>query len=419
MTNPTAINKQTGERVELVDGAWKPIIGKVQTFARNFFPGVAENAANVPFALASSYAEAASGFPFGLGPNAESGELAGDVIASLGPDKDEIMAAAQVAGERAGQVRNLSGVPPATFPQALQNQQQISQRANNANPTAAAVGDIGADVASLLAVRAPGSKQRALWDMNQAHAVRLLDSARSAPVTSLTPAAKNLKQFFGTELSSSPLFATLKRGATKMGEAGIDGMILGVMNRQDPLETAALGAGAQAGTSLLMSTLTGFKGTGSWGTRLALEATSIMAILQVGRSLVPGEDASPVSDFGAAIDKIVPAAILGVFGTIAGGGRATGTQTFQKLREVAPALVESSQTAVRGISLDLINGMFADERAQKAVEKLSKNPNAFGPTVGRKIERAISNNQDLTKVLDSLEKSNKVFREKMNNINAL
>lgn len=417
MSNPTAINPNTGERMEYANGGWRRIVGKLETAVRNVSGGILENAANVPTQLLGSFVEGSMGLGNNFGEQRVDPQLMGDAVASMGPRKDEILAGAQMLGEKVAQHDTGSDLPISTFKEATQNQQQISQAAAEQNPVTNAASNIGADVASLLAVRQPGSKSRAIWDMNQAHAVRLLDDAAKAQTTQLLPAAKNLKQFFGSELSSSPLFASLQRGATKAGEAGLDGLILGVMNSQDPYQTAAIGAGSQAGSSLLASMLTGFKGTGSWGTRLALEAASIMAVLQVGRSLVPGEDASPISDFGAAFDKIVPAAVLGIFGSLAGGGRLTGTQSFQKLREVAPALIETTQSGVRGISLDLLNGMFADTRAQAVMEKLAKDPNAFGPTVGRRIERAISTgDSDLSKVLDNLESSSRQFRTQVSEL---
>lgn len=419
MPNITGTDRN-GNPVEFVDGSWRPVISKGMTAARNIIGGLGSNLANIPLNYVSSFVNGASRFnPNFNGENVlpftENGPL-GDMVASMGPSEDQVLAGVQVGAERAAQLATGSDVPVTPFRQAEQQQAETSRIAQEQNPMTFLASQLGTDVATLLAIRAPGSRSRAIWDMNQAHAVRLLDSARKAPVTGLAPAAKNLKDFLGSSLSSSPLFATMQRGATKAAESGLDGMILGVMNRQDPYETLALGAGAQAGSSLLMSTLTGFSGTGSWGTRLALEAASIMAIMQVGRSLMPGEDGSPISDFGAAFDKIVPAAVLGMFGAMAGGGRLTGTKSFQELRNMAPALIESAQTAVRGLSLETINGLFADDRSQKVLERLARDPGAFGPTVGRRVERAISTNQNLRDVLDQLESTSREFRERLSEL---
>lgn len=410
MPNITGTDRN-GNPVEFVDGSWRPIISQGMTAARNVIGGLGSNLANIPLGYLSSFVEGAGGF----NPRFNNQQM-GDVVGSMGPTDEQVLAGVQVGAEKAAQLATGSELPVTPFREATQQQEETSRIAQEQNPMTFLASELGTDVATLLAIRAPGSKSRAIWDMNQAHAVRLLDSARNAPVTGLAPAAKSLKSFFGSELATSPLFATLQRGATKAAEAGLDGMILGVMNRQDPFETMALGAGAQAGSSLLMSTLTGFKGTGSWGTRLALEAASIMAIMQVGRSLTPGQDGSPISDFGAAFDKIVPAAILGMFGTVAGGGRLTGTQTFERVRDIAPALIESAQTAVRGLSLDMINGLFADDRSQKVLERLARDPGAFGPTVGRRIERAITTNQNLSNVLDDLEESSRDFRQRLSEL---
>jgi len=408
---------RNGNPVEFVNGSWRPIISRTATAARNFGSKTLQNLANLPLSYLSSFTEAGLGIGDMMGREGPNAGMMGDTVASMGPTQNQILAGTQMLGEKAAQVATGSDMPISTFQQAQQNQQQTSDIAAEQNPFTDAASNIGADVAGLLAVRQPGSRSRAIWDMNQAHATRLLEAARTAPQTQLLPAAKNFKQFFGSSLSSSPLFSSLTRGATKAGEAGIDAMILAAMNSQDPTETAAIGAGAQAGSSLLASMLTGFSGTGSWGTRLALEAASVMAILQVGRSLTLGEDGSPIEDFGAAFDKIVAGAALGIFGSLAGGGRLTGTRAFQGVRDLAPEMIEMAQSGMRGISLDLINGMFADPRSQLVMERLAKDPNAFGPTVGRRIERAIrTGNSDLSGVLDSLENSSAQFRNQLNEL---
>lgn len=398
----TYVNPQTGQRIRWNGSAWEDVPQNTQssgeTFTRRASSGILQNAMQMPLNYLGSYVDAF----IGTGGMRQNGvEGAGEAVRGLAPSQDQIMGGAQMVGERAAQAMTGSDIQPATFQQATANQQAISQQGQEQNPVASVGGDITADVASLMGIRAPGSRSRAMMDFNQARGIRVLNHMAERGTTS--PAAKSFRDLFLTSFSNSPLAATFTRGMTKGAEAGVDGLLLGAMNNQDPVETAAIGAGAQLGGSALLSMLTGFKGAGSLPTRLALEAAGLLAIIQVGRSVIPGEDASVVEDAGSAFDKIVAGALLGVGAGLGGAGRVTGTKAFERSRELLPVAAEMAQTFQRGLSLSALNRMFADDRVEPVLNALVSDPTTFGPTATRRIRRAISNPDiDLSETLDSL-----------------
>lgn len=407
---PTATNPQTGEKVELINGKWVPIgqttpqqmqpppsRGEVAT--RNLSSGFLQNLAQIPANYLGSFVDA-------FHPDANQGQVsAGDIIAGgLPPSQSQILGAGQVLGERAGQMMTGSDIPVSTMQQATQNQQQITDAGAEAYPITNAASDIGADVATLAAGRMPMSRNRALFDVNQAHGIRTLVDLQKTQTSQMAPAAKSVWGALRSSFGNSPLVASISRGGTKAAESAFDGFILGALNNQDPLQTAAIGAGAQASGSLMLSMLTGFSGAGSIGTRFAITAASAATLMQVARSLTPGDDSSSiVGDIGFSVDKILWGIGFGLASAVGGAGRLTGTKSFQKWRSLLPEIVETTQTMQRGISLGALNNWLADDRVEPILNELARDPMAFGSRAARRIDRAITNsNVDLSETIDGL-----------------
>ena len=388
------------------------------SFIRAAASKIAENAGNFPAAMAGGYVDAAMNpNPFAERRGPAPSVSYGDVVSQMAPDSDQILANVQRGGEMASNIASFSRAPISTREEALANQQRITQQNQANNPFAAGAGDVAGDVASLLFFRAPMAKNRAALDSAQAYGIRALEKVRKATEGDLTPAAKTFSELFGRGFANSPMAATLTRGTTKAAEAGIDGLMLGVMNRQDPIETASIGIGSQIGASLMLSTLTGFKGTGSPATRLAIAAAGTMGIIQALRVMTPIDEASPVTDLQAAYPKLIAGTFLGLAVGIIGGGRLSGTKVFEGSRELLPVLADNIQTAVRGLSLDTINKWMADPRIETTLTALSRDPDTFGAAAGRRIERAITNgNIDLSNTLDELSRNTR-FRQTLESLN--
>lgn len=394
----TAINPQTGERVQLVNGQWKPIQSAPsggEAFTRNASSGLLQNVAQVPMNYLRSVIDAT-----GVGPEGTGQAVAG----GLTPAQDQILGAGQVAGEKAAQMVTGSQLPVSTMQQATQNQAQITQAGREAHPIMSTAGDITGDVAMLAGGRAPASGQRAMQDFTQARGVRLLEEIATSQAGRTSPAARSWGEAVTTAFAKSPLFASVTRGTTKAAEAGLDGMALGLLNEQDPVQTAAIGAGAQVGGSLMLSALTGTTGKGNLGLRLAMGAAGIAGLLQFGRSMTPGEDSASVpQDIATGIDKIVWGVGFGLAAALGGGGRITGTRAFEKYRKLLPTVAETTQTLQRGVSLSALNRWLADDRVEPVMRTLAEDPMAFGSRAARRIERAITNpDVDLTETLDGL-----------------
>lgn len=416
-------NPETGEVVEFSNGNWVPVPAspKGQSADMSFFRAMSgkllENVGNIPAAMAGGVVDAAMNpNPFAQRKGPAPGVSYGDVVSQMAPSSDQIFAQAQRAGEKAAQIATGSDMPISTTPQALANQQRITQQNQQNNPFWSGAGEVAGDIGTLLSFRAPMAKNRAALDHAQSAGVRALEQARVASQGNVTPAANSFKELFGNGFARSPFAASITRGTTKAAEAGFDGLMLGIMDRQDPIETAAIGAGTQVGSSLMLSALTGFKGTGSPSTRLAIAAAGTMGVLQVLRIMTPMDEASPVADLQAAFPKIVATTLLGLGMGVMGGGRVTGTKAFEGSRNLLPVLMDQAQTAVRGISLETLNGWMADPRIEPTLNALISDPDTFGPAAGRRIERAITHgNISLSNTLDELSR-NPRFRNTMESL---
>ena len=384
------------------------------SFIRAAASKIAENAGNFPAAMAGGYVDAAMNpNPFaerrGPAPNVSYGDL----VSQMSPDSDQILANVQRGGEVASNIANFSRAPISTREEALANQQRITQQNQANNPFATGAGDVAGDVASLLFFRAPMAKNRAALDYAQASGLRALNAMKEGVGT---PAAKSFSELFLKGFSNSPLAATLTRGATKAGEAGVDGLMLGVMNRKDPVESAAIGAGSQVGASMLMSAVTGFKGSGSPSTRLMIAAGGTVAALQTLRVLTPMDAESPVTDLQKAFPKILAASAIGLASGVM-FGRITGTKAYESARDLMPVIADQASTALRGITLERLTEWMADPRIETTLSALARDPDAFGPAAGRRIERAVTNGSiNLSNTLDELSRNTR-FRQTLESLN--
>jgi len=418
MTSLTATNKETGEKMQLVAGAWVPMQQSSQSgpmsFIRSMAGKLTENVGNIPAAIGGSYVDAAMNpNPFAEKRGPAPGVSFGDAVSQSAPSSDQIFADVQRGAETASKLANYSRVPISTREEALANQQGITRQNQANHPFLTGAGDVAGDVGTLMTFRAPMAKNRAALDYAQASGVRTLNSMQEAVGT---PAAQSFSELFLKGFANSPLAASLTRGTTKATEAGIDAIMLGVMNRKDPVESAAIGAGSQIGASMLMSTLTGFKGTGSPATRLMIAAGGTVAALQTLRVLTPLDAASPVTDLQTAFPKILGATALGLAAGVM-GGRVTGTKAYERARDLMPAFADQTSTALRGLSLERLTEWMADPRIETTLTALARDPDTFGAAAGRRIERAITNgNMNLSSTIDELSR-NKRFRQQLESLN--
>jgi hypothetical protein len=89
---------------------------------------------------------------------------------------------------------------------------------------------------------------------------------------------------------------------------------------------------------------------------------------------------------------------------VAGTGRLTS--------KAMPVFADQFTAAFRSGTISVINDMQQDPAAQRIVQRLSVDPNYFGPTAGRRLERAFRNpNISISGVIDDLMEQ-KAFRQK-------
>lgn len=206
---------------------------------------------------------------------------------------------------------------------------------------------------------------------------------------------------FGKDIARS-----LSRGGVKVGEASLEGAVLGSLKDEDPRTRIAAAAGAQAAGSLGL-----YMATHPVKALLPTVATATVAH-QILQAVGPGErNIFEALDFG--IDKVIIAFAAGAAGSLTGMGRVTG-RAGQKVPEMLDAL-----TAVpRGATQSLIMEALGDPTVERVVEEMSTNPDFFSPEARRRLGRAMQDGRrSVRRTIDELSKG-RAFREQLEELDA-
>lgn len=313
------------------------------------------------------------------------------------PTANDVFAGAQMTGEAAGALRTGDFSQFTGFEGAQQQQSDISQQQREQRPITAGTGRVLGSAASLLAGRAPLARA--------ARDARLSGRAATSASTNLSPGTRKL---FSDILSSSPM-QKLSRGLGRAGETGIEGATLSILEGGDPLEVAAYGAGGQAAGSLA---LTLFPPTRKGLVNFAATTAGLAALARLGQEFSPGGN-NIFEAIDTAFDKTKYALIGGLLSGVAGAGRIRSGSFADNL----PVAAEAITAIPRGAALSFINDVVSeqergDNTTLSVMDRLSTDPDYFGPAARRRIEVAMrSGKKSVSKEIERLMKNRK-FRQK-------
>ncbi len=208
--------------------------------------------------------------------------------------------------------------------------------------------------------------------------------------------------------------STLMNRLGRVGETGLEGFTLAALNGQaDPLETAAYAAGTQAAGSVLLGGMTGLLSGGPTkaGTKLAISAVAIGAMMQIFKAATPAGNESPVevlSSLDAGFNKVALGLAAGVVSGAAGMGRVTNRFPVTALPQVADMITSMPRAA----TLSVLTQILEDPAAEAVVNKISTDPGYFDPASLRRIERAfVDEKVNISTTIEDL-MNNREFRQK-------
>lgn len=324
-----------------------------------------------------------------------------------GPTGSDLLGLSQRGGELAGAIR--TGDFSQFRPNAGAQQQARTEAMQQQSPTSFWLGQIGGDMMTMLTARAPIASARGNAQLAAISAAKAAEKGGTSIALAPSVAAA-LK----SATVNSKSTATLMNRLGRVGETGLEGFTLAALNGQaDPLETAAYAAGTQAAGSVLLGGMTGLLSGGPTkaGTKLAISAVAIGAMMQIFKAATPAGNESPVevlSSLDAGFNKVALGLAAGVVSGAAGMGRVTNRFPVTALPQVADMITSMPRAA----TLSVLTQILEDPAAEAVVNKISTDPGYFDPASLRRIERAfVDEKVSLSTTIEDL-MNNREFRQK-------
>lgn len=324
-----------------------------------------------------------------------------------GPTGSDLLGLAQRGGELAGAIR--TGDFNQFRPNAGAQQQARTEAMQQQSPTSFWLGQIGGDVLTMLTARAPIASARGNAQLAAISAAKAAEKGGTSIALAPSVAAA-LK----SATVNSKSTATLMNRLGRVGETGLEGFTLAALNGQaDPLETAAYAAGTQAAGSVLLGGMTGLLSGGPTkaGTKLAISAVAIGAMMQIFKAATPAGNESPVevlSSLDAGFNKVALGLAAGVVSGAAGMGRVTNRFPVTALPQVADMITSMPRAA----TISVLTQILEDPAAEAVVNKISTDPGYFDPASLRRIERAfVDEKVNISTTIEDL-MNNREFRQK-------
>ena len=304
---------------------------------------------------------------------------------------NDVFAGADLGGKIAGAVSSgdLSGLGEGNlfeqdlFGQAQSRQRGISNLNRVESPTATSTGDLIGDAASIFqggqGVRKGLNEVKGLFKTD-----KLVDAAQNTKnvINNLGVVQRN-KGFLLTlkDLGSSQRVSSLQRGAGRAAEATAEGIVLGVINNNDPLETGALAGTSQATGSLILNMADPIIGKGSIGAkgiRLTAAAAGLAGVIQMVKEFVPGGKDRILESTESGFAKVMMGVLAGVLTTAAGFNRSSPTLT-----ERMPQFANAIAGIPRNTFIGALRELFLEEEKGNAVpmqviNAMSQKPELFG-----------------------------------------
>ncbi len=181
------------------------------------------------------------------------------------------------------------------------------------------------------------------------------------------------------------------------------------------MELAAYSAGGQAAGSIMLSGISAISGNGGIGSksgRLLLAAGGVGALLQMVKSATPGGEDSVIDSIESGFNKVLGGLALGALAGISGAGRITSRFPVRAFPDVADGITALQ----RGATISLLKEAVNDPTAEKVINKLSRDPNYFGPSATDRLRRAMQSERvSLSKTIEELMQG-RDFLEKLENL---
>ena len=277
-------------------------------------------------------------------------------------------------------------------------------QAREQNPLAATAGGMLGDAATLLA-RAARSRRFA------ARADRAADEV--ADVATSPPRGLEAIRLTADDIVQSKLVRRLRRGGLRIGEATLEGAVIGALNDDDPLTSAAMAAGAQTAGSTLLSITDGLLTKG--GRNLVYGIAGTIAFIQLFKSATPGGRDRILESTESGFNKVAATLALGGLAGASGMGRVGG-----RLSDRLPGFADSITSLPRGSVLSLLSEIGEGDADSQLVEdvlmRLAEDPEYFGPAAARRIERALySDSISVTETINDL-RANREFRRRLDEL---
>lgn len=338
----------------------------------------------------------------------------------------------------AGQV--LSGQAQGGIGQEFQQQQQNIEEWELSRaeqfPIATTVGDIFGDAATLFTGRAPIQKlmqrrtnpglgrREEILELNRAN--RTPENIAEITATPVSQVNRIINQRVAQRAATPPglrrrikdvfdrgFGKKLAESGIRTAEAGLESAVIGALNDDDPVTSAAMAAGVQAGSGMVLEANKKLFGKfGNLGSAL-LAGT---ALYHMAKESTPGGRDRILESFETTAEKMSALVALGVLSSLAGGGRIKGS-----IAEDMPIVADGITSIPRGAIQSLARGMFdADpidrEQAYRVILALKRDPDAFGEHVNRRIVRALfseSPRVDFVEEINKIRENNPSFQRQL------
>lgn len=322
-------------------------------------------------------------------------------------DAPDVFAGAQRLGEGAAALA--TGDFNQFQPDAENQQRIISESMAREHPIATAVGQVAGDAATLGTLRSPVAKARSLAEVGVAERAAQVRAAhqKAAEAGKIKGFrfADSLPEALKEATAQSTSFGALMNRTGRAAETGLEGAALAILQDGDPLEMAAYSAGGQAAGSLLLGGLSGmFSGKMGIAGNLAVASIGVGTLIQIAKSGTPGGQDRILQSIEQGFNKVTLGLATGALAGVAGAGRFP--------IKALPAVSDALTSLPRAATLSVLNDALNDTRVEIVINKLQSDPEYFGPTAARRMERAFRNPSiSISGVVDDLMEQ-KPFREK-------
>lgn len=271
------------------------------------------------------------------------------------------------------------------------------------------LGGTAADAAQLAAMRAPARAGRAGGAFDG-----LVNKGAQALRARINPANVEL----GTRAAGSSAVSgleTVARGLGRIGEAGLEGAIIGVLQDGDPQELAATAAGVQAGGSAmntLRNVMIGPPGEYKGG-RIA--GSLVVGALALGAvyKLTPGDAGSPGEWLEDNLDKVIVGTVAGIGLGLAGRRGAVSYDTRGAIQSTPntlggffPGLADVLSTWPRASLIEMARGVAEDQRIARAMQ----NAPALGESDSKRLAEIMQSDDPVNGIRNWMETTPRIRR---------